>query len=153
MERRPHLELLLRATGRARLSGGGGRSKQTEENSKDPPAHAARIRDEASNAVSDWRERRQRDSGGAQILQPAIARPSKSFLSNNAITAAKVLPDGHGTRVASAVLYPHGIPRQGAVESNSLPISLQHSDRKPVAGDRIRDRGRKSETNDMRGHV
>jgi hypothetical protein len=59
VERRPHLELLLRATGRARLSGGGGLSKQTKENSKDPPAHAARIRDEASNAISDWTERQE----------------------------------------------------------------------------------------------
>lgn len=59
MERRPHLELLLRARGRARLSGGGGLSKQTKENSKDPPAHAARIRDEASNAIWDWTERQE----------------------------------------------------------------------------------------------
>ena len=57
MERRPHLELVLRQTGRARLSGGGKSSPRTEENERDAHSHAGRLRGESSVAVSDWLER------------------------------------------------------------------------------------------------
>jgi hypothetical protein len=68
------------------------------------------------------------DSGvqeGHILLQPAIAtKTSKCFVPGESSVADAVEPDGHGTRVAGAVLYPQGIPTNGAY---ALPCWLQNA--------------------------
>lgn len=67
MEQRPHLELILRQKGRAKLSGGGQLSDESKENSKHPSSHASKLRQQSAAAISDWSER--------QKLREAELRP------------------------------------------------------------------------------
>jgi hypothetical protein len=55
-EVRPHLELILRRTGRARLSGRSKPSPQTVVNLANRPQHAASIRAQAAGAIQRWGE-------------------------------------------------------------------------------------------------
>lgn len=59
MALRPHLELVLRDTGRAKLQGGGNPGRQTRVNLKDRPTHAARLRAQGSAIASEWRTQQQ----------------------------------------------------------------------------------------------
>jgi hypothetical protein len=68
VEQRPHLELILRQKGRARLSGGGKPSAETKTNSQDPPKHAAKLRQQSSAAISEWSHR--------QSMREAELRPT-----------------------------------------------------------------------------
>ncbi len=68
------------------------------------------------------------DSGiqeGHILLQQAVAtKSSQCFIPGETMVADAVEPDGHGTRVAGAVLYPRGIPTAGTYE---LPCWLQNA--------------------------
>jgi hypothetical protein len=67
------------------------------------------------------------DSGlqeGHVLLRDAVdTEASMSFLPGDASVGDQVSPNGHGTRVASAVLYPNGIPQGGY----ALPCWIQNA--------------------------
>lgn len=60
-----------------------------------------------------------------RLLSLAIDAPrSFSFIDGDTSTADVVTTGGHGTKVAGAVLYPNGIPRQGTYQ---LPFFIQNA--------------------------
>lgn len=67
------------------------------------------------------------DSGiqeGHAYIEKAIKKElSKSFLKKDNETSDKVTDGGHGTRVAGAILYPNGIPRED-IKEYQLPCNI-----------------------------
>lgn len=60
-----------------------------------------------------------------KYLEPAVlSADSISFLPNQTMTSDEVNNSGHGTRVAGAVLFPHGIPKEGIY---TLPCYIRNA--------------------------
>jgi hypothetical protein len=74
------------------------------------------------------------------ILEPSLLHAlSKSYVDRNAPndTADQVQPNGHGTRVAGAVLFPKSIPRQGEHQLSCWLINQRVLDSKNFIPNRV----------------